>query len=110
MKKRRDKTEEKRIAKERIIELFEQASLRWKKDMSLANRYVTLARKIAMKYKVRMPRELKRRFCKHCYRYFVPGVTCRVRTKDGNVVYTCFSCKRYTKISYVREQKAKRVK
>jgi len=106
--KRRDKAKEKDVAKQRIKTLFEQAALRWKEDVGLANRYVTLARKIAMKYKVRIPPTLKRRFCKHCYAYFVPGFTCRVRTKEGKVVYTCFSCKKFTKIPYVREQKAKR--
>ena len=109
-KKRRDKRKEKEIAKERIDKLFEQAQERWKEDLTLANRYITLARKIAMKYKVRIPPLLKRRFCKHCYAYFVPGETCRVRTREGQVVYSCFSCKKFTKIPYVKEQKEKRKK
>jgi ribonuclease P protein subunit RPR2 len=60
------------IAMERINELFEQADLRFKKSQELSDRYVELARKIAMKYKVKMPRELKKRFCKHCYKYLMP--------------------------------------
>jgi len=104
-KKRRNKSKEKQVARERIEELFKQAE---KSSLALANRYVILARKLAMKYKVRILPPLKRRFCKHCYKYFIPGQTCRVRTKEGNVVYTCFNCKKFTKISYIREQKEKR--
>ena len=44
--------------------LFKQAELRFKKQPELSNRYIELARKIAMKYKVKIPRELKRKFCK----------------------------------------------
>jgi len=106
--KKRDKAQEKQIAKQRIKDLFEQADLRWKEDLKLANRYVQLARKIAMKFKVRIPPELKRRFCKHCYAFFIPGETCRVRTREGTVVYTCLNCKKFTKIPYIKEQKAKR--
>ncbi len=98
----------KQIALERIKILFEQAEKIAKEDPSLANRYVYLARKISMKAKVRIPRELKRRFCKHCYVYFIPGVNYRVRIQRGKVVYYCFNCKKYMRFPYVKEQKAKR--
>ncbi|MBW2985938.1 ribonuclease P, partial [Candidatus Woesearchaeota archaeon] len=88
-------SEMKQIAKDRIQYLFEQAELKFSKNPSLSNRYVTLARKLAMKYKIRMPRELKRKFCKHCYKYLVPGKNCRVRTHNGKVVYSCFNCKKF---------------
>ncbi len=83
------------IAKERIEELFKQAELKFKEESTLSDRYVELARKIGMKYKVRMPRELKRRFCKHCYKYLVPGVNCRVRNTNSKIVYSCFNCKKF---------------
>jgi len=54
-------SEMKQIAKDRIQYLFEQAELKFNKNPALSNRYVTLARKLAMKYKIRMPRELKRK-------------------------------------------------
>ena len=69
--------EQVRIAKERIEVLFKEAKGAFKEDPKLANRYVKLARKIAMKYKVRIRPELKRRFCKHCYCYLVPSKNCR---------------------------------
>ena len=95
MPKKRNKTEEKRIARERIRILFEQADKRFNTDKALANRYVTLARKISMKYKVRIPRELKRKFCKHCYKYLKPGVNLRIRTRKDKVVYYCMECKKF---------------
>jgi ribonuclease P protein subunit RPR2 len=85
----------KEIARERIGELFSQAELRFKKNPELSDRYVELARKISMKYKVRIPRESKRRFCKHCHKYIVPGANSRVRLTDKKIVYTCFNCKKH---------------
>jgi ribonuclease P protein subunit RPR2 len=87
--------EMKEIAEKRIIYLFGQAKDIFSKSPELADRYVAIARKILMKHKVKIPRELKRKFCKHCYKYLVPGRTCRVRTHKGKVVYSCFNCKKY---------------
>jgi len=87
--------EMKEIARQRIVYLFEQAEIKFNKNPALSNRYVTLARKLAMKYKIRISPELKRKFCKHCYKYLVPGKNCRVRTHKGKVVYSCFNCKKF---------------
>lgn len=89
-----------KIALERVIVLFKQAKERFKENSKLSDRYVALARKIAMKYKIRIPRELKRKFCKHCYGYLLPSINCRVRTREGKVVYYCFSCKKYMRFPY----------
>ena len=83
------------IAKERINTLFEQADEVFKKDKRLANRYVDLARKIAMKARISIPKELKRRYCKHCYSYLKPGVNSRIRTRDKKIIYYCMNCKKY---------------
>lgn len=89
-----------KIAKERIEILFNKAKQVFNKSHSLANRYITLARKLAMKTKTKIPRKYKRLFCKHCYKFMMPGVTCRVRTQKGKVVYYCLNCKKYTRIRY----------
>lgn len=83
-----------RIAKERIAILFKEASQASQKD---ANRYVQLARNLAMKYKVRLPKELKRKFCKHCYAYFKPG-TKTTRTRDKTLITTCKHCGKISRI------------
>ena len=100
--------ENKKIALERIKTLFKEA--KEVKDKKLANRYIKLARELSMKYKVKIPSNLKRRFCKHCKHYLVHSVNVRVRTRDGKVVYYCLDCKRYMRFPYLRERKAKRAK
>jgi ribonuclease P protein subunit RPR2 len=97
MKRKYQKKPEKlrKIAKERIEILFKEAKEAFKDDPKLANRYVSLARKISMKYKVRIRPELKRRFCRHCYCYLVPSKNCRIRLQKSKVVYYCLNCKKY---------------
>ena len=105
MPKKPNKKENQKIAKERILELFKQADLT--KSQELANRYVFLARKIAMKYNIRSPRELKRKFCKHCYNYFKSGKNFRTRLRDKKVIYYCLNCKKSTYYPYLKEKKTK---
>lgn len=102
MKRKHSKkpAEQRKIAKGRIKELFRQADLRMrgkptKMSRALANRYVALARKISMKYKVKIPVNLKRKFCRHCYKYLKPGINCRVRLAKGRVIYCCLECRRF---------------
>ena len=96
---------QKAIALERIKTLFKEAREVFKKDKELANRYVELARKIAMKYKVRIPSELQKQFCKHCYKFLMPNINCRIRLKDGKVVYYCLECKKFMRFPYTKEKK-----
>jgi len=100
--------EQQRIARERIEHLFKEAEKIFKKDQKLANEYVKKARKIGMRYEVPIPRQLKRKFCKYCYSYFVPGKSVRVRTHKQKVVYYCLNCKRYTRYPYIKEKKLKK--
>ena len=99
-----------RIAGERIGILFSEARKIYSYDPKLSDRYVFLARKIAMKVRMRLPAGLKRKFCKHCHSFFMPGMNVRVRTHEGKVVYYCLNCKKFTRFPYIREQKAKRRK
>ncbi|MEK6900937.1 MAG: ribonuclease P protein component 4 [Nanoarchaeota archaeon] len=92
------KTKQNEIAEKRIRTLFAQAQEMFPHNTALANRYVSLARKIAMKVKTKIPLELKRRYCKHCYRYLLPGVNARVRTRQGKVVISCLECKKFMRI------------
>ena len=90
---------QKNIAKNRIHRLFKLAEKYALQDrLELSDRYVFLARKISMRYLVPMPRGFKRRFCKHCYSYLLPGVNCRVRIHRSNVVTYCHNCKRYMRM------------
>ena len=83
------------IAKKRIKFLFNEAKGVFKKDKELSSKYVKTARRIAMKYKIKLPSSLKKRFCKNCHSYLVPGVNSRDRIHKHRVIYYCFNCKGY---------------
>lgn len=85
--------DKKQLALNRIKSLFYQARTR----PEYANRYVKLARKIAMKARISIPKIYKRKFCKHCYNYFQKD-NYKVRTTKHHLVYTCLKCKKYTRI------------
>ena len=80
-----------KIALQRINILFKEAKNMFNEEPKLADRYVQLARRIAMKYKVKIPSKFKRRFCKHCHKYLVPGINLRIRTHKGHMVYYCLN-------------------
>jgi ribonuclease P protein subunit RPR2 len=81
-----------RIAMERIEVLFALAERNSKEHPELSDRYVERALKIAMRTRVRIPGVLRRRYCRRCHAYLVPGVNMRVRVHGGKVVVTCLSC------------------
>lgn len=93
----------KSLAKQRIEILFKQAEKT--NDLKLANRYVFLARKIAQKTNTRIPKKFKRKFCKHCYHYFIPSKNSRVRTNKNKVLTIfCFNCKKRTRIPFNKKK------
>ena len=83
------------IALERILILFENAIESFERDPELAQRYAGLARKIGMRYKVRLPTMYRRMICNKCKGFILPGVNCRVRTRtnrEPHIVITCLNC------------------
>ena len=80
-----EKTAQKRIAKERITELFRQAAER----KQYAKRYVGLARKIALRYRVKIPPELRKKYCALCNSLFRFGQNCTVRKKKSHITIHC---------------------
>jgi ribonuclease P protein subunit RPR2 len=88
------------VALERIEKLFLEAEMMFSERPDLSNRYVELARKIAMKFKVKIRPALKRRFCKHCYSYLKQGKNVRVRLTEGHVTYYCLECKKFMRFPY----------
>jgi len=109
-KVKREKKKKKRIALERIDILFTLAEKVFPYSKELAKRYVELALEIQKKAKVRMPRRWKRRYCKRCHAFWVPGVTCRVRLRSDkmpHVVYKCLECGHIERYPYLREKREK---
>ena len=113
-RKRGQKPEwQQQIARERITILFKEASKAARRyELNLANRYIFLARKMAMAYNVRLTKEQKRKFCHHCYHYFKPGKNVEVRTnpKTKAVEYKCLDCKKITRYPYIKEKSKTRFK
>ena len=94
------------LAKERIEILFEQAQLRYPDP--LAHRYVQLARRIAMRYKVKFTPKQRRRMCRRCHHYLEPGKNCRIRLTGSKASYTCLDCGNVMRYPYLKEQKQRR--
>jgi ribonuclease P protein subunit RPR2 len=96
-----------RIAKERIGILFSLAGKEFREHPERSKRYVELARKIGMRYNVRLTKEMKMRFCRKCLSYLKPGVNSRIRTnKDRQaVVLTCLECGHVSRYPYKEEKK-----
>lgn len=61
-------------------------------DLDLARRYTSLARKIGMRYTVRIPPHLKRTTCRSCFVPMIPDITARTRIRSGRVIMTCLEC------------------
>ena len=95
-------TDRKKIALERVKQLFNEADSVFKENPKRATRYVQIARKIAMKINLRIPRELKRGYCKHCYSYLKPGVNSRIRNYESRITIYCNNCKKFTRIPIKR--------
>ena len=84
-----------KIAKERIDILFSEAAKT--KDTALQNRYVELARKIGMRYNVKLPSKYKRLFCRYCHTYFNTGF--KRRLSKGNIIIEC-KCGKVNRFPY----------
>jgi ribonuclease P protein subunit RPR2 len=89
--RQREQREKRRIARERVNILFTLAERVFPYEPELANRYVEIALAVQQKAKIRMPRKWKRRYCKRCHSFLVPGVNARVRLRSGHVVVKCLN-------------------
>jgi ribonuclease P protein subunit RPR2 len=92
MRKRKEVIRE--LARERIERLFVLAGEESRKE------YITLARKIGMKYRVRIPKELKMRMCRNCYSYLIFGRNARVRLRGDRMSVTCLNCGKVMRRGY----------
>lgn len=98
--------ESQKIAKERIAILFGRAEAEFAAGRSdLADRYVKLARLIGMKTNVPIPARFKRRYCKKCMSFLVPGKNARVRLrpKQKIILQTCLVCGNETRLPYSKK-------
>jgi ribonuclease P protein subunit RPR2 len=94
---------QRRIARERIAHLLHLAERELDDHRDRSRRYVSLARRISMRCKVRMPGEWRRRICKRCNLLLVPGKTSTVRIRDSRLNVTCRGCGRVHRYPYGRD-------
>lgn len=88
------------VAKQRIDELFNQATKAFKKTPELSNRYIELATKIALKNKTPFSKEQKMLTCKKCLSYLQPGTNSRLRVVKGKIIIRCNKCNNIRRFVY----------
>lgn len=91
----------KQIALQRVHKLFSLAKKVIKEDPEKAQRYIQIARKIAMRTRLRLPREYRNLVCRNCKSFILPGVNCRIRIgqrRESHMIITCLNCGKHSRI------------
>jgi len=89
------KNSKKEIATQRILVLFNNAVSNARNNPKLAERQAQIARKISMRFKIKMSWQIRISFCKECKKFIVPGVTSKIRIGRSSVKsirITCVFC------------------
>jgi ribonuclease P protein subunit RPR2 len=88
------KNSKKQIALRRIEILFNNALSNAKNNPGLAQRQAEIAKKISMKFKIKMPFEISSSFCKKCKKFIAPGIASKIRigSKPKSIRVTCSYC------------------
>jgi len=81
----------------RLFELAEKEALKSRQDR--ADRYVYLARKMAMRYNIGLG-IYRRHFCRKCGTFLVPGRNSTYRLNRGRATVTCGNCGRIYRFPY----------
>ena len=91
VRRRKDSHKARDLALQRMERLFVLAGAVHAAHPERSDRYVQIARKICTRTRVRMPRLLKRLFCRHCGSFLTAAAT-RVRLREGVLTTTCLLC------------------
>lgn len=94
------KVNRRNMATSRIEILMQRAEEVYSKDKALADRYAALAKRLVMRHNAKFPDKWKRRICKKCSKFLVPGDNCRVRTHKKRVTITCLECGSIVRIPF----------
>ncbi|WP_420847037.1 ribonuclease P protein component 4 [Methanogenium marinum] len=90
--KRRQQRSRRPIAKERIEILFSEAENAARNNQDRAREYIMRARRIAMREKISIPHIWKRKFCRKCSSFLIPGINARIRIHHSRIIITCRVC------------------
>ena len=74
----------------------------FREDPKLAARYVRLARKIGLRYNIRLSKEIKEKFCKGCNFLLFPGYSSKIwiESKRKCIAIKCLNCNRIYRKPY----------
>ena len=88
------KNSKKQIAMKRMEILFNNALSNAQTNPGLAQRQAEIAKKISLKFKIKMPSEISSSFCKKCKKFIAPGIASRIRlgSKPKSIRITCSYC------------------
>ena len=88
------------IGKERIkilLTLAEREAIH-NRNEERARRYVLLARKIAMRYNIRIEKSFKHKICRKCNSFLITSTGSRIRLQGGKIIKYCKTCGRITRM------------
>jgi ribonuclease P protein subunit RPR2 len=89
------KSTARKIAIERVRLLIDYALQEALYDDVLANYQAKLAKKIAMRMRLRLPYEIRQLYCKKCKEFILPGISSRIRMGRSRIKairITCLKC------------------
>ncbi len=110
--RRKAKEREKDLARQRIARLLRLADEVYPEEPKLGLQYGELARRLALRTKVKIPRRWRWRYCKECGSFLYPGINADVRVRSRrfpHLVIRCRICGGIRRIPYLREKRARRV-
>jgi len=99
-----------KVAKESINHLFQEAEKNFQEHPERSHRYAELASRIWLKYKISLQPEVKRRLCRKCRKFMVPGKTCKIRIHQSRVIYTCTLCGNIQRFPLKQKNKSEAIK
>jgi len=97
---------QRQIAQERIDILFSEAECDFRVSPENARNFVRHALNIALRCRVRIPVEFKRKFCKNCLSYLKPGVSSAVRLNKQRLIITCKNCGTLKRVPYKNKKRS----
>lgn len=102
MRRGRKPAWQRKIARERIEILFKLAEKEFKKNPERSRGYVALARKIGLRYNVRLKKGQKSKFCKRCNSLLIPGYSAKVELdpKTKTIIIKCIECNKVYRKPY----------
>lgn len=96
--KKKNKNIIREISLERMYRLMDLAIDEWKEHPKRSLDYLKLMKKIGMRNKVRVPKELKELYCKKCLNLLLEGKDKEVRVKNKELLVKCKKCGKIKKV------------